>query len=196
MDLSTSQDTIRPEGKAPKLLTSCFELAEVLCSAVLAITVLFVFVARFAGVVGSSMVPTLKNNDWLCITAFLSNPKRGEIVIISPRTISFHEPLVKRVIAVAGDTVDIQEGKVLVNGNTVKETYLPEGTTTEPAPEYLSNIDYPVTVPRGKVFVMGDNRGGSIDSRYADVGFIRVNDLLGKVLLRVWPKFKLSFQVK
>lgn len=190
-----NEDTIRSPRKTPKLLTMCFELAEVLCSAVFAIAVLFSFFARFAGVVGTSMVPTLQNSDWLAITATLPEPKRGEIVIISPRTNSFHEPLVKRVIAVAGDTIDILDGKVWVNGSVIAEPYLPGTSYTQRAPDYSSSVEYPYSVPEGHVFVMGDNRGGSTDSRFEDVGPILVDDLLGRVLCRVFPNFTFGFPV-
>jgi len=172
-----------------KWVGSLYEMAEVLSSAVLCIAVLFTFVLRFAGVIGSSMTPTLKNGEWLAVTAILGQPEPGDIVIISPRTNAFHEPLVKRVVAVAGDELDLADGHVLVNGQPIDEPYLPEGVVTSPAPESQSGLAYPVRVPEGRVFVMGDNRGGSTDSRYSAVGFIRVDDLLGRVSFRVNPFF-------
>ena len=179
-----------------KWVGSLYEMAEVLSSAVLCIAVLFSFVLRFAGVIGSSMTPTLKNGEWLAVTAILRQPEPGDIVIISPRTNAFHEPLVKRVVAVAGDELDLAEGHVLVNGRPIDEPYLPEDVMTYPAPGTQSDLAYPVRVPAGRVFVMGDNRGGSTDSRYSAVGFIRVDDLLGRVSFRVNPFFvtKPSFQ--
>jgi len=184
-----------------KWVGSLYEMAEVLSSAVLCIAVLFTFVLRFAGVVGSSMTPTLKNGQWLAVTAILPRPARGDIVIISPRTNAFHEPLVKRVIAVAGDEIDIADGHVLINGEPIEEPYLPEGLRTYPASEMQSDIAYPARVPAGRVFVMGDNRGGSSDSRVSAVGFIRVDDILGRVSFRVKPflatspSFKFTYKV-
>ena len=189
-------------GEQPKWVGSLYEMAEVLSSAVLCIAVLFTFVLRFAGVIGSSMTPTLKNGEWLAVTAILQQPAPGDIVIISPRTNAFHEPLVKRVVAVAGDELDLADGHVLVNGQPADETYLPEGVITNPAPESQSGLTYPVRVPEGRVFVMGDNRGGSTDSRYSAVGFIRVDDLLGRVSFRVnpffvtKPSFEFTYRVK
>ena len=174
-------DDIRQPGKPSKPLGMFFELTEVLCSAVLAIAVLFTFAMRFAGVLGQSMMPTLHNRDWLSITANWPTPKRGAIVIIN----SFHEPLVKRVVAIEGDVVDIKEGRLWINGAAVDEPYLPEGRETEPAPWHDAAVEYPAAVPRGKVFVLGDNRGASMDSRFADVGLIRVDDILGRVLFRL-----------
>ena len=190
-----ANEMIRP-GEAPRWVGSLFEMAEVLASAVLCIAVLFSFVLRFAGVIGSSMTPTLKNGEWLAVTAILRQPSGGDVVIISPRTNAFHEPLVKRVIAVEGDEIDLSDGRVLINGVIVDEPYLPEGVRTEPAPGMLSDLVYPVRVPAGTVFVMGDNRGGSSDSRVNAVGFIRVDDILGRVSFRVKPFFvtKPSFE--
>ena len=183
-------EMIRPEGtSSARWVGSLYEMAEVLSSAVLCIAVLFTFVLRFAGVIGSSMTPTLKNGEWLAVTAILRQPERGDIVIISPRTNGFHQPLVKRVIGVAGDELDLADGHVLRNGQPIDESYLPEGVMTYPASEMQSDLSYPLRVPEGRVFVMGDNRTGSADSRVRDVGFIRVDDILGRVSFRVNPFF-------
>jgi len=199
MPQDETNELIRPDNA--KWVGSLYEMAEVLSSAVLCIAVLFTFFLRFAGVIGSSMVPTLKNGQWLAVTAILPQPARGDIVIISPRTNAFHEPLVKRVIAVAGDEIDLADGHVLINGAPIDEPYLPEGVRTFPASEFASDLTYPVRVPEGRVFVMGDNRGGSTDSRTNAVGFIRADDILGRVSFRVKPfternPFRFTYQVK
>ena len=182
---------VKPCSNQPKILLKivkgCYELAEILVSAVVAIAVLFLFVARFAGVIGSSMVPTLHEKDWLAVTSWPAPPEHGQIVIISPRVNAHHEPLVKRVIALGGDEVDIRDGRVYVNGNLLEELYLPEGTVTETAPWYTSELTYPAIVPEGSVFVLGDNRGGSSDSRFEAVGFVSENDVFGRVLFRAMP---------
>jgi len=185
-DISTNE-LIRP-GKNPKLVSSLFEMAEVLSSAVLCIAVLFIFVLRFAGVIGSSMVPTLHNGEWLAVTASLSQPKHSDIVILSPHN-ARHEALVKRVVAVAGDEIDLADGRVLRNGQPIDEPYLPEGVMTYPASELQNDMAYPVRVPEGRVFVMGDNRTGSADSRSSMVGFVRTDDILGRVVFRAKPFF-------
>jgi len=184
----SANEMIRP-GESSRWVGTLYEMAEVLSSAVLCIAVLFTFALRFAGVDGNSMTPTLKDGEWLAMTAILPRPARGDIVIISPRN-GHHEPLVKRVIGVAGDEIDLVDGRVLLNGTPMEEPYLPEETLTYPAPEYESDLTYPVRVPAGRVFVMGDNRGGSSDSRRNRVGFLRVDDILGKVLFRVKPFLK------
>jgi len=183
----TTNEMIRPDASA-KRVGFLYEMAEVLSSAVLCIAVLFTFMLRFAGVDGNSMTPTLQNGEWLAITAIRPQPARSDIVIISPRN-GHHKPLVKRVIGVAGDEIDLVDGHVLLNGTPMEEPYLPEETLTYPAPEHESDLTYPVRVPAGRVFVMGDNRGGSSDSRRNQVGFVRVDDILGKVLFRMKPFF-------
>ena len=185
--MSQQPDTLCKPRDAARPLAACFEMTEVLASAVLAIAILFTFAMRFAGVVGSSMQPTLHNQDWLAITAHMPAPARGSIVIISPRTNRLNEPLVKRVVAVAGDEVDIRGGQVWVNGQAIAEPYLTDDLETEPVPGYAGGLEFPATVPDNMVFVLGDNRGGSTDSRNDDIGFVRQDDILGRVLLRLWP---------
>ncbi|MCL2105495.1 MAG: signal peptidase I [Oscillospiraceae bacterium] len=180
-----ANETAEERGK-PKLLGSVYELAEILVSAVLAIAVMFLFLFRFAGVVGTSMTPTLQHKDWLAVGAFARSPKRGDIIIIAQPN-DHNEPLVKRVIATGGQVVDIAEGRVLVDGAVIEEPYLPSGVVTSKAPPSQASVEFPVTVPEGFVFVMGDNRGGSSDSRYKEVGFIQEDYILGKVHLRLVP---------
>jgi len=182
-------ELIRPEGASgAKWVGSLYEMAEVLSSAVLCIAVLFSFVLRFAGVDGNSMTPTLKHKEWLAVTAILRQPEHSDIVILSPRN-GHHEPLVKRVIALAGDEIDLADGRVLINGQPLAEPYLPGDVMTYPAFEPQGGLTYPAHVPEGRVFVMGDNRTGSSDSRSSKVGFVRVDDILGKVIFRAKPFF-------
>ena len=179
-------ELIRP-GKETRRVGSLFELAEVLAPAVVCVVLLFTFVGRHAGVFGISMLPTLEEGQKLAVTAILLNPGRGDIVVLSPNN-GHHEPLVKRVVAVAGDEIDIADGHVLVNGKPIEEPYLPEGTMTYPAS--ASGMEYPVRVPAGCVFVMGDNRSRSSDSRSDKVGFVRADDILGRAVFRLKPFFK------
>ena len=90
------------------------------------------------------------------------------------------EPLIKRVIAVGGDTLSIEDGQVYLNGELLSEPYLNQ---TTPAFELSGTV----TVPEGHVFVMGDNRWDSHDSRWNDIGFVEVGDIVGKVFWRIWP---------
>jgi len=177
-------ELIRP-GQNAREVGFFFELAEILCTATVCVALLFTFAARIAGVDGESMLPTLEDGQRLALSAGLREPERGDIVIISPNT-DLHEPIVKRVIAVGGDEVDLIDGRVLVNGEEIDEPYLAEGCRTEPK----SGIAYPARVPAGYVFVLGDNRGHSADSRSSLVGFVRVEDILGTVLFRTRPLFR------
>ncbi|MDR2647831.1 MAG: signal peptidase I [Oscillospiraceae bacterium] len=178
-------ETIDAARRSP-LLTSIYDFAEIMTSAVVVIVILFLFLFRFAGVVGWSMLPTLNNGDWLVISANLPHPSTGDIVIISqPNT--YNEPLVKRVIASEGQEVDLRGGYVYVDGKRLSEPYLGGDVITEEPPEYLASTRYPVIVPPGHVYVLGDNRGGSSDSRRKEVGFIRSDYILGKVTLRLKP---------
>ena len=155
------------------------------------ITVIFVFFFRLNGVSGSSMYPTLVNKDYLVLESnvLYREVEQGDIVVLSTPPFSERgELLVKRVIATGGQTVDIDfnAGVVYVDGLPLSEEYIFEPTHLSYA-EYGKALDYPVTVPDGCVFVMGDNRNHSEDSRYADVGCVKEDAILGKVLLVIFP---------
>ncbi len=156
-------------------------------SIVLAITVLFVaftFLFRPVEVVGDSMLPTLQDGNWLIISAFDRSPELGDIVIITqPNQTASGEPIIKRVIALAGQTVDIDfhKGIVTVDGRELVEPYINEQTKRQ------LDVEFPLTVPEGKIFVMGDNRNRSLDSRSTRIGFIDTRYVLGHVLFRIQP---------
>ncbi len=143
------------------------------------------FIVELYVVDGPSMRPTLQHDERLVVNKFiyyLRNPEHGEIIIFRyPRDPS--RDFIKRVIAVAGDTIEIKEGRVYVNDEIVREDYIAEKTRSE----------YPkVTVPEGTLFVCGDNRQNSLDSRSSDVGFLPLENVKGKAILVFWPtdKFK------
>lgn len=158
-----------------------FDTLSSVLSAMVIIFVIFTFVCRPTSVIGSSMLPTLQNGDWL-ITSRESEYKYGDIVIITQPNIH-HEPLVKRVIATEGQTVDINftSGQVFVNGVELNEPYIKDLTKT---PE---GVTFPLEVEKGKLFVMGDNRNASSDSRDPGVGQIDTRYILGKAKFRVLP---------
>ena len=167
------------------LAGSLIEIASVFVAALTAIAIIFVFIVRPVGVEGSSMEPTLHAKDWLLVTPIYNGPEYGDIIISYPPTI-FNEPLVKRVIAVGGQTVDIDFnlGIVYVDGKALEETgYVMEPTTRRSGRDQT----FPLTVPYGYVFMMGDNRNGSTDSRSLDVGFCREEYILGKAICRILP---------
>ena len=158
------------------------EWYEALISAALVLVLIFSFFFRIIQVDGSSMVPTLTNGDKLIVWGAGYTPLRGDVVIVDGYT-AYGKPLVKRVIAKGGDTVDIDytSGEVRVNGELLQEDYIA-------APTYLGyDVTFPYTVPEGTLFVMGDNRNGSLDSRSSSVGCIDERDILGKVLLCFMP---------
>ena len=155
-------------------------------SVVLAVTVMFViftFFIRPCKVIGDSMLDTLQDGNWLLCTAFDMHPKYGEIVIITQPNTGRNEPIVKRLIATEGQTVDIDfsTGEVTVDGETLYEPYIREQTRLK------QGVDFPLTVPEGCLFVMGDNRNHSKDSRSTDIGFIDKHYVLGRVFYRVLP---------
>lgn len=162
---------------------------------------------------GPSMETTLLNNDRLIITKLGYEPRQKDIVILDStykKREAYYETLksegqefnwitekinyfslpdslkkryyVKRIIATQGQTIDIKDGKVYIDGKVLKEDYFKGQTTTRDA-----SVKYPLTVEEGHVFVMGDNRPHSMDSRYSDLGQVPVEAILGKAQLRIWP---------
>lgn len=144
--------------------------------------IVFVFIFRIVDVSGDSMNPTLINGDKLVVSDVFYNPKQSDIVIFRKDEYK-SEALVKRVIATEGQTIDIDfdRGRVYVDGELIDEPYIAEPTYTQ--------LDFqgPQTVPEGCVFVMGDNRNASSDSRRAEIGMVDKRLIVGKVLLRVFP---------
>ena len=146
--------------------------------AIAAVMLILTFLFRVVTVDGHSMVPNLQHGDRLILTDVTTHYERGEIVVISRAD---DDPLVKRVIAVSGDTIDLRDGSVYLNGELLDEPYIDQETyDVSPGPP-----DFPLTVPRGCVFVMGDNRGNSLDSRSYEVGLVDTHRILGKVLVHL-----------
>ena len=144
----------------------------------------FIFVGRRVGVVGDSMFPTLHWYDMIVISNLHFTPKSGDIVVFQTGSDTFDgTPLVKRVIAVEGQTIDIdfENGEVFVDGILLDEPYINELTTRR------SNFDGPLVVPEGHIFVMGDNRNHSSDSRDSRIGCVDTRYILGKVLFLMIP---------
>lgn len=161
---------------------SVIEWAESITSAIAVILLIFVFVVQPANVDGSSMLPTLKNGDKILLRSAFYTPQKGDVIVIDSYN-THGKTLVKRVIATGGDTVQIDDatGELYVNGALQLEGYITP-------PTYTGNIETPLTVPQGEVFVMGDNRPGSLDSRYSEVGMIDERDIMGGVFFRLIPR--------
>lgn len=176
------RELCRAPAEHTKHIKAVFDWFDSVIYALLAIFVIFAFLFRLVGVSGQSMEPTLHNGDWLAVRAVNTKINRGEIVVVTQPN-KLNEPIIKRVIAVAGDTVDIdfRTGKVTVNGVVSDEPYIAEKT------ERSFDTSFPLTVPQNCVFVMGVNRNHSLDSRSSVIGFIDTRYILGVAEFRLIP---------
>lgn len=130
---------------------------------------------------GSSMYPTLQNHERLIVnkaTYFFNEPKIGDIIVFK---FSSQRDFIKRVIAVEGDVVEISDGRLFVNNILLDEPYLEN--------YYMMTNFGPVTIPEGHIFVLGDNRGNSMDSRDPAVGYVSRERVKGKAVIVFWPPF-------
>ncbi len=160
-------------------------------SALLVVAILNMFVFVQVVVDGLSMYPTLDHKDRLIASRFFYTPEAEDIVVVEPYLstgtvkgkLMFGRTLyIKRVIATEGQTIDIKDGNVYIDGEIYKEDYLPKDLKT-----YNLNMELPATVPDGHIFVMGDNRGNSRDSRDKTIGMIRDEQVVGKAVFRLLP---------
>lgn len=183
------QPKVIQEAKAPEEKESKGEEFLALLkdlSYMMAVTILlFLFFFRLAVVDGSSMVPTLYNEDRLLLLSnFLySDYKYGDVVVVHEKDFTQNFNLVKRVIATEGQTIDIdfEAGIVYLDGEPLEEPYVNTPTNL------FEGMDFPQTVPEGKFFVMGDNRNNSRDSRDESIGFVDQREIFGKVFLLYFP---------
>ena len=178
----------KPEEKKSGFLYDIYALLHELVYILAAITLIFVFFVRLVGVNGGSMLPTLQDSDYLALQSnvIMGDLKYGDIIVARKLEFRDGEPIVKRVIATEGQTVLIdydEKGdiRVSVDGVMLNEPYIKE----------MMEARYPVpmevTVDKDCLFVMGDNRNNSADSRYVEIGQIKLNQVLGKVLMIVLP---------
>lgn len=178
---------IPKKGKAPKekpsAISSFVEVVEIFVGALIATILVLTLVCRTGVVSGSSMSPTMYGGDRYLISDLFYTPKQGDIVVFRSGIEGEDELWIKRVIATEGQTVYIDPNtyEVLIDGQKLDEPYLVNMRTV---PHTTQN---PITVPEGCVYVMGDNRSVSHDSRYSDLGCVSIGQLAGHVLFRFWP---------
>lgn len=162
-----------------------YEWVQSLVGSVLVVVAIFTFVIRMMGVDGHSMLNTLQHGDRLLVvnSMLYHDYKYGDIVILRKNGVFDDDPIVKRVIAVEGQTVDIDfaEGIVYVDGVALEEDYIREPTYT------AEGTEFPLTVPEGSIFVMGDNRNGSSDSRDYRLGTVDTRYVIGKAAFLIFP---------
>lgn len=162
-----------------------YDWGQALVSSVVIVVLIFTFGIRMMGVDGHSMLNTLQHNDRLLVlnSMFDDDYQYGDIVILRKDGVFDDEPIVKRVIAVGGQTVDIdfESGNVYVDGAVLEEDYIREPTYT------AEGTEFPLTVPEGSVFVMGDNRNGSSDSRDYRLGTVDTRYVIGKAIFLIFP---------
>ena len=175
----------RPETTAQSILSGLYGWLQPL---LFALTVLFfvsTFLGRLIGVEGTSMVPTLHNKDMLLLQSIACTPKAGDIVVLSEQSFEEGTPIVKRVIATEGQTVDLDyaSGTVYVDGVALDEPYLGESMRE---PTWATNGRH-FDVPEGHIFVLGDNRNNSTDSRDPRVGMVDERCVLGRAVWRLIP---------
>ncbi len=193
LELATPQTVSRPEydepiEEPPFSWRAILEIVQALALAVVISVVLNLFVVQVTEVRQRSMESTLEQNDRVLVSKLdyrFGVPQRGDIVVFNP-PIDSTIPYVKRVIAIGGETIDLRDGNVYVNGQLVTIAQA-HGNTLPQAPR----VAFPFKVPAGDVFVLGDNRLQSSDSR--TFGSVPVTNIIGKVILRFWPPDRLVF---
>lgn len=193
--MNNENENIVPEEEITPLektnfLSEAFEFIEIFVFSACFVVLLFTFVFRLARVDGPSMEDTLIENEILVISDLFYEPECNDIVVFYEIGGRFHESIVKRVIATEGQVVDIDFNTwtLKVDGKVVEEPY------RKLTPDLLrtSDLSYPYTVPEGHIFVMGDNRNHSADSRSSEIGPVDVRKIVGKVILRLSPISKIG----
>jgi signal peptidase I len=177
IDLKDENPKLKKKPKKKDRL-GIFDVFSSIVAALTVVTMLFLFCFRVFDVDGPSMVPTLEDGEKVIVSTVGYKPQRGDVVVIS-KAGADNKPIVKRVIAVGGDTVNINLTTGVVTVNGVEEHYSDDLTNQ------TINTAYPMVVPEGTVFVLGDNRELSHDSRYKIIGCIDERLIVGKVVMKL-----------
>ena len=189
---STDKKTNKNEEakQKPSVLRDFIEIIDAVVVAVVAAVLILSLVFRTGYVAGPSMTSTMLDGDRYIVSGLFYTPKVGDIVVFQPEARNNDYSLwVKRVIATEGQTVNINgDGEVYVDGQLIAEPYLDGHQVTYP--KSYSKISFPLTVQPGEVFVMGDNRLDSKDSR--DIGCVDIRKILGRVMFRFYPLDKIG----
>lgn len=180
--------------KSMKTVREIYEWLEILAISATFVLLLFAFVARLAVVSGDSMENTLTHGDALIISNLFYEPKTGDIVVVQVADTTYDElrdPIVKRVIATGGQKVEIdyENWTVTVDGVPLEEPYVKMTTSAMRKGDFVGES---FVVPDGKLFIMGDNRNDSWDSRFDGVGFVDERFVLGRLIFRLFPLAKIG----
>lgn len=166
-----------------KFVNNTFDLIKTIILAMIMVSVIFTLFVREANVEGSSMQNTLQTKDRVFLTNFLYQPKNGDIVVINAENLE-EKRIIKRVIAIENQTlrIDYDSGNVYVDEIKIDEPYISSETGKSSFP-----AEIPYTIPKGYIFVMGDNRAMSKDSRNETIGLVSVDDVIGKAQFVFYP---------
>ncbi len=183
MPLAKEKETQEELSSGDSLKLDLYFWLQALVMALVALILIFTMVGRIIGVDGSSMVPTLHDHDMLLLQSLGYEPKQGDVVVLTKDSF-LPQPIVKRVIATGGQTVEIdyRAGTVTVDGVVLDEPYINEAMQ-EPYFESITSVE----VPEGSIFVMGDNRNNSSDSRDPRLGLVDERYVLGRALFILLP---------
>lgn len=174
--------TVKNQDTAGSVTESCYEWLHTLILAFSVVMLLLTFVFRLVNVDGQSMMDTLYDLDKVIVTNFCYTPECGDVVVISHGQ-NLNKPIIKRVIATEGQSlsIDFNTGEVVVDGAVLDEPYIKDLTVRQ------GDAEIPEVIPEGMIFVMGDNRNHSTDSRFTAVGLINEDDIIGKAQFVLYP---------